>query len=89
MNEDKPLIYSDKMGISHISVRVSAYAGYKGEERPLKINIQGKWHDVLEVSRAWLEPGKRFFDLKLSHSTDRIRVYYDEKGEDWFLCKTL
>jgi hypothetical protein len=72
-----------------VLIKVSAYAGYKGEETPRKVEIQGKLCDVVEVKKAWLEPGKRFFDLTLSGYNDDMRIYYDEKAEDWFLCRTI
>lgn len=72
-----------------ILIKVSAYAGYKGEEAPRKIEIQGKQYDVAEVKKAWLEPEKRFFDLTLFDYNDSVRIYYDEKAEDWFLCRTI
>jgi len=42
-------------------VRVACYAGYKGEERPLRLYFREKAFDVVETEDRWYGPGATFF----------------------------
>ena len=70
-----------------VEIKVSAYSGYRGDEVPRKLYRQGMWYDISEIRQSWLEPGKRFFDVHLHGISQMMRIYYDEKAEEWFLCK--
>jgi hypothetical protein len=48
-------------------VRVECYAGYKGDERPVKLQIGGEMVDVAEVEDRWYSPGATSFRVLLAN----------------------
>jgi hypothetical protein len=46
-------------------VHVECYAGYKGDERPLKLQIGNGMVDVAEVEDRWYSPGVTYFRVLL------------------------
>ena len=73
-----------------IKVKVTAYSGYRGEERPVTFVLDGERVEVAAILNTWLEEDilnrlrKRFFDIKGSDGR-MYKIYYDEKTEEWFL----
>lgn len=58
-----------------MEVEVRCYAGFKGEERPLSIVLEGRTLEVLEVERSWREedrsaPEPRLKDCFLVRADD-------------------
>ena len=70
-------------------IKVIAYSGYRGEETPRAILLQGEKIEVVQILKRWTEEGfekrakKRFFIVK---GNDGIlhKIYYDEKIMEWF-----
>ena len=70
-------------------IKVIAYSGYRGEETPRAIILQGERIEVVGILRWSIEEGvgdrarKRFFIVK---GNDGIlhKIYYDEKIMEWF-----
>lgn len=60
------------------SINVECYAGYRGEETPLRFYLGERRIEVLEVLDRWLDPAYRYFKLRgddngiyiLRHVTD-------------------
>lgn len=58
-------------------IKVACYAGYRGEETPLRFYLGERGVEVLEVLDRWLDPSHRYFKLRgddggiyiLRHST--------------------
>ncbi len=73
-----------------LRIGVAAYAGYRGEELPRSLRIDGSTIEVSEVEKLWIEEDratrrkKRFFRVKGNNSRTYI-LYYDEESMDWFL----
>jgi hypothetical protein len=65
-------------------VRVECYAGYKGDERPLRLYLGEKAIDVMEVEDRWYSPGATFFRVKVS-SGDRYVLRHQEAQDAWSL----
>jgi hypothetical protein len=71
-------------------VRVIAYAGGRGEERPRAFFLGEKMVEVETVVRAWIEEEgegrerKRFFRVKGDDGAGHL-LYYDERLRAWFL----
>ncbi|MBM4136084.1 MAG: hypothetical protein FJ241_04545 [Nitrospira sp.] len=70
-------------------IEVISYSGYKGEESPRSISIDGEKIEIIEILKMWIEEDagrvrKRFFRVK---GSDRYihTLYYDEKLMNWFL----
>ena len=58
-------------------IKVECYAGYRGEETPVRFYLGERCIEVLEVIDRWLDPSHRYFKLRgddngiyiLRHST--------------------
>jgi len=75
--------------MSDQKIKVIAYSGYRGEESPRALILQGERIEVVGILRRWIEEGfeestrKRFFIVK---GSDGIvyKIYCDEKVMEWF-----
>ena len=45
------------------NIKVTAYSGYKANERPLSFTIDDKKLEVLKIEKRWTEPEKDFFKI--------------------------
>ena len=63
---------------SQSRIKVDCYAGYRGEETPVRFYLGKRCIEVSEVIDRWLDPAYRYFKIKgddngiyiLRHSTD-------------------
>jgi hypothetical protein len=65
---------------------VTAYAGYKANERPLSFTIDEQRHEVLDIISRWAEPEKDFFKV----IADDGRVYtlsWNRESDMWIIEK--
>ncbi len=82
-----PIWYTPSM--SRKKIKVTAYSGYRGEEKPRAFVLEGERIGVLETLRAWVEeaPGdrarKRFYVVKGSDGHVH-KIFYDEENGEWF-----
>jgi len=51
------------------TVRVECYSGYKGDERPVKLQIGQRMLDVAEVEDRWYSPGATYFRVLLANAS--------------------
>ena len=65
-------------------VQVETYSGYKADERPLRVTIDGHAHDVAEVEDRWYSPGASFFRVRLG-TGERYVLRRIEAQEIWVL----
>jgi hypothetical protein len=56
-------------------VRVECYAGYKADERPACVLLNGQMVDVAAVEDRWYSPGATYFRVQLNN------------GERYVLCR--
>ena len=47
-------------------VKVETYSGYKADERPVRVTIDGQAHEIAEVEDRWYSPGATFFRVRLT-----------------------
>jgi hypothetical protein len=47
-------------------VEVETYSGYKADERPVRVKIDGATIQVAEVEDRWYSPGATFFRVLLA-----------------------
>jgi hypothetical protein len=47
-------------------VQVETYSGYKADERPVRVTIDGRAQEVAEVEDRWYSPGATFFRVRLA-----------------------
>lgn len=45
-------------------IKVECYAGYRGEETPVRFYLGGRCVEVEEVLDRWLDPAHRYFKLR-------------------------
>jgi hypothetical protein len=67
-----------------MDVRVECYAGYRGEETPRRIWLDGKKIAVVEVQDRWLAPDHRYFKLLGEDGTVYI-IRHDTSTWEWEL----
>jgi hypothetical protein len=65
-------------------VHVECYAGYKGDERPLKLQIGNGMVDVAEVEDRWYSPGVTYFRVLLVNG-ERYVVRREDAQDVWTL----
>ncbi len=53
--------------VSERAVHVQCYAGYKGDERPVKLQIDEQMLDIAEVEDRWYSPGATYFRVLLAN----------------------
>ena len=58
------------------------YSGYKADERPVRVTIDGRAHEVAEVEDRWYSPGATFFGVRLADG-ERYVLRRIEAQEDW------
>jgi hypothetical protein len=74
-------------------IEVTSYAGYKGEERPLRFIFEGKEHkvrEIIESSYTADSKGRLKREFKLKTEDNLIfHIYYNEEKDTWFLKKQI
>lgn len=66
-----------------VPVRVRCYAGYRSEEMPRSLELEGREVPVDEVLDRWLEPGGRYFRVRAGDDVFLLRHAVD--GDRWEL----
>ena len=66
------------------TVRVECYAGYKGDERPVRLQIDEQMVDVAEVEDRWYSPGATYFRVLLANG-ERYVLRREEAQDLWTL----
>jgi hypothetical protein len=65
-------------------VQVETYSGYKADERPVRVTIDGQAHEVAEIEDRWYSPGATFFRVRLANG-ERYVLRRVEAQEIWVL----
>lgn len=67
-----------------IELQVQCYAGYRGNERPVRFCCGGNWLEVAEVQDQWYSPESRYFRVLAGDGA--IYVLQHDEGKDcWSL----
>jgi hypothetical protein len=61
-------------------VRVECYAGYKGDERPVRVHFGDRALQIVAIEDCWYSPGATFFRVVVEGG-DRY-VLHREDGQD-------
>ncbi len=67
-----------------MKIKVTCYAGYRGEETPRIIRFQSRTIEVKKVLDRWLNPNYRYFKL-LGNDDGIYIVRHDINTGDWGL----
>ena len=65
-------------------VRVECYAGYKGDERPVRLHFREKALEIVETEDRWYAPGATFFRV-LVEGGERYVLRHEEAQDVWSL----
>jgi hypothetical protein len=65
-------------------VRVECYAGYRGDERPVRLHLGQQTMEVLAVEDRWYSPGATYFRV-LVRDGDRYVLCHLEAQDIWSL----
>ena len=66
------------------SIRVLAYSGYKGNERPRSFFMDGKTLDVVSIISRWRDPDNDFFKVKTEDGKNYV-IRFNHISEAWTL----
>jgi hypothetical protein len=61
---------------------VECYAGYRGEETPLRFTLGGKAVEVIEVVDRWLAPDHRYFKVRAGDGATYV-LRHDVGADSW------
>jgi hypothetical protein len=67
-----------------MTVRVECYSGYKGDQRPVKLQIGVQMVDVAEVEDRWYSPGGTYFRVLLANG-ERYVLRREDARDVWTL----
>ncbi len=65
-------------------VEVECYAGYRADERPIRLRLGKETFQVIEVEDRWYSPGEIFFRVLLANG-DRYVLRHVEAQDTWSL----
>ena len=65
-----------------LTIRVECYAGYRGEETPVRFCLGERKVQVLEVLDRWLAPDHRYFKVKGDDDGVYI-IRFDVPSGEW------
>ena len=63
---------------------MESYAGYKSDERPLRVQFGERVEEVRSVEERWYSPGATYFRVVVE-SGDRYILRHDDAQDVWTL----
>lgn len=70
------------------NLEVRCYSGHTYAERPESFRWQGVEYRVREIEKAWQEPGKRCFQVRVGDNK-RFMLCYNEAEGRWSLTELV
>jgi hypothetical protein len=65
-------------------LKVECYAGYRGDQRPLRFTLGDRTYEIREVEDQWYSPGASFFRVRAEDGNLYI-LRRDEIQDQWTL----
>ena len=65
-------------------VEVECYAGYRADERPVRLKLGGETLEIVEVEERWYSPGETYFRVRVVGG-DRYVLRHVEAQDIWSL----
>lgn len=65
-------------------VEVESYAGYRADERPLRLKLDGRILEIIEVEDRWYSPGETYFRVRVADG-DRYVLRHVDAQDVWSL----
>ena len=72
------------MGYGVKTVEVEFYAGYKADERPVRLKLGEQSLEIVEVEDRWYSPGETYFRVKVANG-DRYLLRHVDAQDVWIL----
>ena len=67
-----------------LPIHVTAYSGYKANERPRDFNVDEDLYEIAEVEDRWYEPDAMYFRVRTTE-VKRFILRYTESEDEWTL----
>jgi hypothetical protein len=67
-----------------MDLKVDCYAGYRGEETPRHLDIDGRLVEVVEVIDRWFGTDHRYFKVRGDDGAEYL-LRHDEPADRWEL----
>lgn len=64
------------------TVHVESYAGYRAEQRPLRLKLEEEILEIVEVEDRWYSPGETYFRVVVTNG-DRYVLRHVEAQDVW------
>ena len=65
-------------------MHVECYAGYKGDERPVRLQLDKEMAEIAEVEDRWYSPGATYFRVRLANG-ERYVLRREDAQDLWTL----
>ena len=65
-------------------IEVSAYSGYKANERPMYFTLDGLKREIINITNRWTEPDKDFFKV-LADDGKIYTICWNREKDIWFV----
>jgi len=79
-----PRAAKERVRLAEKTVHVECHAGYKGDERPVKLQIGNDTVEVADVEDRWYSPGATYFRVLLANG-ERYVVRREDAQDVWTL----
>jgi len=66
------------------TLRVECYAGYRGNQRPLRFSAGGQTLEILDIQDQWYSPDAMFFRVRAADNNVYL-LRHDESNDAWTL----
>ena len=67
-----------------LPIIVTAYSGYKTNERPKSFLVDEDWYDIASIEDRWLEPDFEYFKVRTTDQKTYL-LRYEPQGAVWTL----
>ena len=61
---------------------VETHSGHRVHEKPLRFQMQGVWHTVVQVLSRWQEPGRLCFTVSAEDGRHYL-LEYNQENDVW------
>ena len=69
-----------------MKVRVECHAGFRADEEPRALEIDGRRLRVLGIARRWQDVGARYFQIR-AEDGHRYLLRHDEQTDEWLVLE--
>src|SRR5215475_10533170 len=67
-----------------LPIHVTAYSGYRANERPRDFTVDEDLHEIAAVLDQWYEPSATYFKVQSTEGKTYL-LRYDEDNDEWTL----